>query len=140
MKIGANIKKLRIRAGLTQQQLARKIEVTPSAVCNYETDISFPKSEILYKIFYALRTSPNELFGYSPMESEEVRRHMEKFKKLDEIGRENVDRFTDSELERKEGIAVRIAARNGDSDSEIQIKKQSDKQISNLPDYNGGRK
>lgn len=137
MKIGANIKRLRVRAELSQEALARKIEVTPSAVCNYEKDLSFPKPEILYRMFYALRTSPNEVFGYSPMESSEVREHTEKYKKLDEQGRQAVDESTERELERMNGESVRLAARNGgQGGSELHVSGD----LLDAPDYRGGRK
>ena len=54
MGIGARIAELRTRLGITQQNLALRIGVTPSAVGNYEHDVSFPKEEVLMKLFGAL--------------------------------------------------------------------------------------
>ncbi len=64
MKIAEKITKLRKGAGLTQRELALELGVTPSAVGNYEQGISFPREEILYKLFEVLECTPNELFGY----------------------------------------------------------------------------
>lgn len=64
MKIGKKIHELRVKQDMTQRELAQKIGVTPSAVGNYEQGISFPREEILYRLFSALNCSPNELFGY----------------------------------------------------------------------------
>ena len=64
MKIGEKIFELRRKAGLTQRDLALKIGVTPSAVGNYEQGVSFPREEVLYRLFDALDCSPNELFGF----------------------------------------------------------------------------
>ena len=64
MKFGEKLSKLRREAGLTQRGLALKIGVTPSAVGNYEQGVSFPREEVLYRLFSALSCTPNELFGY----------------------------------------------------------------------------
>jgi len=64
MSIGEKMAELRKEAGLTQRGLALKIGVTPSAVGNYEQGVSFPREEVLYRIFDALSCTPNELFGY----------------------------------------------------------------------------
>ncbi len=64
MKIGKKIHELRKKKDMTQRELAKMIGVTPSAVGNYEQGISFPREEILYRLFTALNCSPNELFGY----------------------------------------------------------------------------
>ena len=64
MTIGEKISELRRNAGLTQRDLALKIGVTPSAVGNYEQGVSFPREEVLYRLFEALDCSPNELFGF----------------------------------------------------------------------------
>lgn len=64
MKIGKMIHELRKKQDMTQRELAEKIGVTPAAVGNYEQGISFPREEILYRLFSALNCTPNELFGY----------------------------------------------------------------------------
>ena len=64
MTIGEKISELRRNAGLTQRDLALKIGVTPSAVGNYEQGVSFPREEVLYRLFEALNCTPNELFGF----------------------------------------------------------------------------
>lgn len=64
MKIGKKIHELRKQQDMTQRELAKKIGVTPSAVGNYEQGVSFPREEILYRLFSALNCTPNELFGY----------------------------------------------------------------------------
>ena len=61
MGIGKRIKELRERAGLTQEELAQRLGVTPSAVGNYEREVSHPKENVLYRLFEALSCEPNEL-------------------------------------------------------------------------------
>lgn len=62
MGIGKRIKIRREQLGLTQAELANKLKITPSAVTNYENDISHPKEKVLYKLFDALKCDANYLF------------------------------------------------------------------------------
>ncbi|CAN4012119.1 Thioredoxin, partial [Dysosmobacter welbionis] len=43
-------------------QLADRLGVTPSTVSNYETGVSFPKEEMMLRLFDCLETDPNTLF------------------------------------------------------------------------------
>jgi transcriptional regulator with XRE-family HTH domain len=56
------MKQRREEIGLSRTDLADKIGVTPAAIGNYETGVSHPKPDILYKIFEALNTDPNFLY------------------------------------------------------------------------------
>lgn len=140
MGIGMNIKSLRVRAGLTQEALALKIGVTPSAVGNYERDVSFPKEEALLAMFDALGCSPNELFGEEGYSEEEIG-HLKKYKRLDKHGKELVDACTEIELDRcgQESDMVLIAARNGGTARKIELKQRGKKTIFDAPSYRGGR-
>ena len=62
MGIGKRIKEAREAVGLTQAELAKLVGVTPSAITNYENEISHPKEPILYKLFSALNCDANYLF------------------------------------------------------------------------------
>ena len=138
MGIGIRIRELRLRAGLTQEGLAAKIGVTPSAVGNYERDVSFPKGDAFMALFEALNCTPNELLGG---ESAAEAEHMRKYKALDEPGRERVDKYTESELERceRENSMVLIAARKGGKPHKIKLERRGEKTIFDVPDYRGGR-
>lgn len=137
MGIGARIRELRLRAELTQEGLAARIGVTPSAVGNYERGVSFPKEEVLMALFGALNCTPNELLGNGSAEDE----HMRRYRSLDDLGRERVDRCTENELARYEqdGGTVLIAARNGGAPHEITLKRRGEKTIFDVPTYRGGR-
>lgn len=140
MGIGINIRSLRTRAGLTQERLALKIGVTPSAVGNYERDVSFPKEDVLLAMFDALDCSPNELFGETGYPEAEAE-HLRKYKSLDRRGKERVDACTEIELERcaRESDMVLIAARNGGPARKIELKQRGKKTIFDVPGYRGGR-
>ena len=61
MSTGENIRAARMRAGMTQAQLAEKLGVTPQNVSLYERDIKKPKVETLQKIAAALGAAVSDL-------------------------------------------------------------------------------
>ena len=142
MGIGNKIKELRLKQGITQEILAQKIGVTPSAVGNYERGISFPKELVLMKLFGALDCTPNELLSENGQFGEEENAHMKKYAALDEMGKLRVNEFTERELQRvltkeNEFEEILIAARHGNADA-IKLKKRKGSSILDLPDYRGG--
>ena len=144
MGIGNRIRELRIRQGITQEILARKIGVTTSAVGNYEREVSFPKEAVLMRLFGALECSPNELLGEDASFGEREYAHLNKYAALDKQGKDLVDECTQQELmrveaEREEFEEVPIAARHGSAE-QITLKKRKGKSVFDLPDYGGGRK
>lgn len=62
-EFGTKIKGLRIGAGLTQEQLAQKLAVTPQAVSKWESGTSMPDILLLPPLSVALGTSIDELFS-----------------------------------------------------------------------------
>ena len=60
-EIGGRIRLYRKRSGLTQEQLASKINVTKSRVSNWEQGINRPDADILADICRALNVSPGDL-------------------------------------------------------------------------------
>lgn len=63
--VGKNIKKIREKMKLTQEELAEKLSVTRQAISNYETGKTQPDIETLNKIASILEVSVEELiYGY----------------------------------------------------------------------------
>lgn len=62
MSFRDQLKARREACGLTRAALAEQLGVSASAVGNYETGVSFPKEDVLLRLFDALRTDPNQLF------------------------------------------------------------------------------
>ena len=60
-KVGMEIRNLRESKGLTQEQLADKINVSKSRVSNWEQGINRPDADILADICRALHVSPSNL-------------------------------------------------------------------------------
>ncbi len=144
MGLGKRIRTLRERAGLTQEELAQRLGVTPSAVGNYERDISHPKEEVLYRLFTALSCEPNELFSdYYNIKLSPAQLHMMKYRELDEHGRELVDACTEIEHRRCQDGLTMVAARSfgrdacsADRQKRLRLKKrQGAGSILDQPDY-----
>ena len=62
MGIGKRLKEARETASLTQEELAKLVGVTPSAITNYEKETSHPKEPVMYALLNALKVEPNFLF------------------------------------------------------------------------------
>ena len=62
MSFGERIKLRRSELQLTRAELAERLGVSPSAVSNYENGLSFPKEDVMLRLFDCLETEPNALF------------------------------------------------------------------------------
>ena len=60
---GTNLKFLRLREGLTQQQLADRLGVTKSVVSYYELQERFPSPEVLSKVASIFHVTTDFLLG-----------------------------------------------------------------------------
>ena len=101
MSFRDQLKARRVACGLTRASLAEQLGVSASAVGNYETGVSFPKEDVLLRLFDALRTDPNQLFcgsyrsgGFDLSGAE--RTLLEKYRSLSPIGRDTVRSVTDA--------------------------------------------
>jgi len=63
VKVGCNIRKYREKSGLTQKQLASKLDVTNSSVSNWEQGLNNPPADMIADICEALNVSASELLG-----------------------------------------------------------------------------
>ena len=87
--------------GISRQQLSELLGVSLSAVSNYETGVSFPKEEILLRLFDALRTDPNTLFQDSFRHggtdlSRSERALIARYRTLSPLGRESLRSVADT--------------------------------------------
>ena len=60
-KLGANLKKLRRKHGLTQEQFGEQFGLTKSAIVNYETGIRKIPIDVLIQIAYTYNVSLDKL-------------------------------------------------------------------------------
>jgi len=62
-EFGEKIKRMRKKRGLTQEQLAEMIDITPRNLSGIEVGANFVKAETLEKLLSALNTTTEELFA-----------------------------------------------------------------------------
>ncbi len=116
MSFGERMRRRREELGLSRPQLAALLGLSPSAISNYETEVSFPKEEVILRLFDCLQTDPNFLFQDSfragrRVLSQSERALLEKYRGLSPVGRETVRSVVDAlcayrdevELGRQEG-------------------------------------
>jgi transcriptional regulator with XRE-family HTH domain len=115
-----NIKQLRILRGYTQAQLAALVDVSESAISQYESGKKIPSTETLYKLGEALDCPVSDIlddrksveFSLSTLEREFIR----KYRSLDKHGKSIVDFVLNEEAERCDVISLddfTMVARNG---------------------------
>ncbi len=64
-ELGLKIKRMRTELGLTQEELAEKIDISQRTLAGIEIGENFLTAETLDKIIKALKTTPEELFRVS---------------------------------------------------------------------------
>lgn len=111
MGIGERIRRRRLELGFTRNELAERVRVTPSAIANYENDISNPKPDILIALFHTLEVDANYLYGdylsdsvirkiYGVPLTKEEEEAVKKYRHLTEDGKRLVRVVIDEEYER----------------------------------------
>lgn len=71
MSFGERMKCRREALALSRPQLADRLGVSPSAVSNYENGLSFPREDVMLRLFDCLETEPNVLFQDSYQETQQ---------------------------------------------------------------------
>jgi len=94
MSFRERIKSRREELGLTREDLAGRLGVSPSAVGNYENGHSFPREDVILRLFDCLETDPNTLFQDSFRDGGKVlsrseRQLLEAYRGLSPMGRES---------------------------------------------------
>ena len=59
MSFGQRLRQRRMDLGMSRAELAERLGVSPSAIGNYETDQNTVRSDLLPRLFQALRVDPN---------------------------------------------------------------------------------
>ena len=72
MKLGLTISKLRKEKGMTQEELAEKVNVSAQAVSKWENDISMPDISVLPVLAEVFDVSIDELLGREKVSKVEI--------------------------------------------------------------------
>lgn len=106
MSIGSRIKQRREELGYTQPQLAKLVGVSKGSIGNYESNVSSPNENILFKLFDVLQCDANFLYQddikieTTNFFTEEEKQHIKKYRLLDQHGQKAVNSVLDIEYER----------------------------------------
>ena len=96
MSFATRLRERREALGLKQSDLGRLLGITASAIGNYETVVSSPKADILYRVFDVLKCDANFLFQDEMSEPPNVsltpteRQYIDSFRQLNDEGQEKV--------------------------------------------------
>ena len=96
MSFGERLKARREELGFSRSVFAGLLGVSSSAISNYENGLSFPKEEVMLRLFDCLQTEPNVLFqdsfsGNGEILSRRERELIRKYRDLSPVGRETLD-------------------------------------------------
>ena len=72
MQIGAKIKALRLKKGLTQEELGERTDLTKGYISQLERDLNSPSIETLFSILEVLGTTPKDFFDDSLQEQKVI--------------------------------------------------------------------
>lgn len=70
-QLGAKIKRLRQKNGLTQEQLAEKIDIATRTLCGIENGENFVTSDTLEKFLKVFNITLSELFAFDHIKPQE---------------------------------------------------------------------
>ena len=104
MNISKNICRYREKAGLSQRQLAQRLNIVPSRISNWETGANCPSIDILFRLCEVLDISINDIYGVYPdanikLSSEELDM-VYKYRNLDSNGKSYVNLVIERETDR----------------------------------------
>ena len=94
--LGYRIKSIRTQRGMAQNELAKRINKSKSAVCGYESDAQVPPPEVLVSIASVLNVSLDYLVGFEMEEPISVANLNNQQKKIINLILEEFSRPTNS--------------------------------------------
>lgn len=98
--LGTRIKLLREELGLKQEDLAKKLSVSPSAIGMYERNLREPNNELILKIANFFNVSVDYLLGKSDIRNPEELKNV-KFANATGLDTEGLDKEDLEELQRQ---------------------------------------
>lgn len=95
LSFGERLRTRREELKISRADLAESLGVSRSAIGNYETGISFPKEDVMLRLFDCLQVDPNYLYRDSYHGTDQILTHQEKilleqYRALPAVGRETV--------------------------------------------------
>lgn len=127
MDIGERIKKRRKELGLSAEQIAEKLRVSPATIYRYESnDIMNMRIDKLEPIAKVLRTTPAYLMGWDEAKENNTdnqqRQLLSNYNKLDNTDQTKLVDYSENLVngdKYKEIVTISIAARNGATEMKL---------------------
>ena len=145
MSIGSRIKQRREELGMTQPELAQKIGVSKGSIGNYESGVSSPNENILFRLFEILKCDANYLYQDDINKkveidldfSEHEKNMIKKYRALDHISQKAVNSIINIEYERNSTqqqnlILSTVAARTKDNKNNQGVHQEYVKDLSKI--------
>lgn len=102
--IGDKIRERRLELNMTQLQLSQLTNIKKNTISNYENNVSSPSEENIFKLMDALKCDANYLFNWSEIKDINLKlqekKHIKKYRSLDQFGKKAVDDILNDEYER----------------------------------------
>lgn len=102
--LATNLKEARIKAGLTQEDLASFLGKSKNVISNWERGDNKPDADTIFKLCDILNVDANYLLGWSNNQSFSLsiteQQHIKKYRNLDNHGIKAVDSILDIEYDR----------------------------------------
>ena len=96
---GNSVKKFRLRAHMTAEELAERLNIAKSSVRNWECGLSRPDPEYLYRMFTILNVEPNEFFDFQARGrrlTDDEAHLLDQFRRLDRNSQDSLIVFADA--------------------------------------------
>lgn len=92
-KLQENIKNLRILNGLSQRDLAEKIDRSTNTISNWEMEKATPDADVTEKLCQVFGVTPNQLYGWESCKELEdfVNEKKELMEQLENLQRERLE-------------------------------------------------
>ena len=100
MAVGDNIKKFRLEKGMTQAQLADKLNVSEKTISSWEVNRTEPNMGNIEALSQTLGCRKSDLIGEPTSLSPQEYSLIKKYRFLDEYGVRNVLNFLNNEFDR----------------------------------------
>lgn len=111
--ISQNITRCRERSGLSQKELAMRLNITPSRVSNWEQGANCPTIDMLFEVCNILGVSINDIYGVYPDSNMKLtydeKQNIEKYRFISQnsqAGKETVDYVLNKQYEIAEQIKL----------------------------------
>ncbi len=88
--IGARIKEIRTKRGLTQEQLSVKTNIALSTICRLENGVNMPREENLEALSEALEVSIDSFFKFEHYEGDRNSRIIKIFDMINKLNDEEI--------------------------------------------------